>query len=332
MNYHQAEITNQGSVEIENHLPKIGLQKVQEEILGGLKSSGKYISSKFFYDQKGSELFEEITKLAEYYPTRTEKKILEEIGQNLDVNFNKLNIIELGSGDHTKISLLLRQIPKELLSTISYLPVDISQSALETASSNLAVEFPMVKMQGIVADFIHQLNLIPKIDNRLFCFFGSTIGNLSNSEVEQFMRMIGEEMTEGESFILGIDMTKDISILEKAYNDSLGITAKFNKNILSVINKLIDSDFDPKNFEHLAFYNKEMSRIEMHLEAKKDMSIHIGCSSEVIHISEGETIHTENSHKFNHNIINTLGSWAGIETKKIITDSKKWFSLVHYKK
>lgn len=332
MNYHETETRIPESVSIDNHLPKIGINKVQKEITAGLQAFPKYISSKFFYDQRGSELFEKITQLDEYYPTRTEKSILSTIGQDLNLDYTNLSIIELGSGDHSKISLLLQQIPEDKLPAIKYFPVDISQSAIEMSSASLATDFPMIKVQGIVADFLHQLDLIPKTGKKLFCFFGSTIGNLNIAEIRQFMKLLGKEMQQDESFLLGMDMVKDTSILEKAYNDDKQITAEFNRNILNVINKLANTNFNPSEFDHLAFYNENFNRIEMHLIAKADMIINVKSTDSTILIKKGEAIHTENSHKFNQDIIRTMGYWGGLDTERIFSDDNNWFSLVHYKK
>ncbi len=332
MNYLEAEITNKESSILNNHLPKIGLQTVQQEIIKGLKEESKYISSKFFYNEKGSELFEDITHLKEYYPTRTEKTIISRIKEDLQIDFSNVNIIELGSGDHSKISLLLDQISESDLATLKYFPVDISQSAIEIASTKLHDVFPQIEIHGIVADFLHQLHEIPKTGHRLFCFFGSTIGNLNPQEVEMFMKLMGKEMQQGESFLLGMDMIKNIAILEKAYNDDKEITAEFNKNILNVVNGLIDSDFNPSDFDHLAFYNEEMKRIEMHLLALKDVTLKINSSADKIQICKGESIHTENSHKFDPKLIDSMGIWGGLETKQVFYDENEWFGLVHFRK
>jgi len=332
MNYTEAETLTTAGIKLVNYLPDIGIKNVREEIFKGLSSSPKYISSKFFYDKKGSELFEEITKLDEYYPTRTEKLILSNIVKQIDLDFSGLGIVELGSGDHSKISLLFRQLSNEILASIKYYPIDISQSAIEKSSEYLINEFSMLNIEGIVADFIHHLNLIPKTGRRLFCFFGSTIGNLDRNEIKAFMSLLSDEMKIGDSLFLGMDMIKDLTVVEKAYNDSKRITAAFNKNILNVINDLVGTNFEPDNFEHLAFYNKTANRIEMHLKAKRDMMIN--CSPEFGDISfkKGETIHTENSYKFSKEDIITFGNWANLEISKILTDENHWFSLVYYKK
>ena len=332
MNYTKTETLTKERINLVNYLPHIGIEKVSDEILKGLKASPKYISPKFFYDQRGSELFEAITKLDEYYPTRTEISILSTIVKDLDIEFSELSIVELGSGDESKIRLLFQQIPVEQLSAISYYPLDISQSAIVKASEKLVEEYPMLSINGIVADFFHQLNMIPKTGRRLFCFFGSTIGNLDMSEIKEFMELLGSEMQSGDSLLLGLDMVKDRAILEEAYNDGQKITADFNKNILNVINRLAGTDLNPAEFEHLAFYNKEKNRIEMHLKAREDIMVTFNSGVESIHISKGETIHTENSHKFSREDIQTMGYWAGLNAEKIFTDNPQWFSLVHYKK
>ena len=332
INHTKEETLTKGGIKLVNYLPDNRIKKIKEEIFNGLKAFPKYISPKFFYDERGSELFEAITKLDEYYLTRTEKKILSTIGKELNLDFSELCIIEFGSGDSSKISLLLSQVPENKLSTIKYYPVDISQSAIERASEKLADEFPMIRINGVIADFRHPLNMIPRSGKKLFCFFGSTIGNLNKTEIKKFMNLLGKEMQVGDSLLLGMDMVKDPAVLEKAYNDDQQITADFNKNILNVINNLANTNFEPADFEHLAFYNEEKKRIEIHLKARKDMVITFDSEADKIYIKKGETIHTENSHKFNKDNIKTMGFWAGLDTKKIFTDNNQWFSLVHYKK
>ena len=332
MNYTKETIITDVNSNLENHLPSIGIEKVEDEILIGLRSYPKYISPKYFYDKKGSELFEEITKLDEYYPTRTEKSILSTIVSKLNLSFSDISIIELGSGDASKICLFIDQIHEEYLATIKYYPIDISQSAIEKSAEILSDEFPLISINGIVTDFIHQKNWVPKSNNRLFCFFGSTIGNMNISEIKEFLELLGSEMESGDSLLLGMDMVKDLDVLERAYNDERGITAEFNINILNVINNLVGTNFNSEEFEHLAFYNKENERIEMHLKAMNDMIITFNSGFNEIHIKKGETIHTENSHKFNEQSIENFGLWAGLRTEEIYTDDNRWFSLVHYKK
>ncbi len=330
MNYTHKKKFDKQNIELINYLPNIGISSVVKEITEGLNATPKTISPKFFYDGKGSNLFEQITHLKEYYPTRTEKIIISTVGENLDIDFNHLNIIELGSGDASKISLLLQQIPTNTLKTVNYFPVDISQSAIEKSAEELIQKFELKSITGIVVDFFHQLKLIPKPGKRLFCFFGSTIGNYNPKQTEEFMTHLGNSMQKGDCLLLGMDMVKDSSILENAYNDKKGVTAKFNKNILNVVNNLTDSDFSTSDFKHYAFFNGKKNRIEMHLKALKDVEVNLG--SEKTYILKGETIHTENSYKFNLDDIERFGMWAGLKTVQVFNDPNKWFSLVYYRK
>ncbi len=332
MNYTTGVTLKKTAVTITNHLSGIGSDAVKEEILEGLRSHPKYISSKFFYDKTGSELFKKITTLEEYYPTRTEKIILFSLGDGLNIDFRDLNIIELGSGDHSKIRLLLSHIPGPVLPTVHYYPVDISQSAILNATEKLLEEFPVLHIEGIVADFVHQLDLVPSVRKRLFCFFGSTIGNFGKNLTKRFLQHLGKLMKPGDHFLLGLDMVKDAEVLEKAYQDAQGVTAAFNKNILNVVNHLAGTDFDPALFEHVAFYDRENRKIEMHLRALRDMTVSAHPENNPISIARGEMIHTENSHKFNTRQIDEMATWAGLQTERIFTDRNKWFSLVHFRK
>ncbi len=325
-------IKREKKVEILNFLSNIGTESTKKEIIKGLKAKQKFLSPKFFYDKKGSELFEEITKLEEYYPTRTEIQILSNLFKKIDINFNNLNIIELGSGDSSKIKILLKQIHPETLSTINYFPVDISKSAIEKSVKDLSSIINLNSIIGIVSDFHLQLNKIPSKNHRLFCFLGSTIGNFSTEEMHNFMQHLGNQMQTDDSLILGMDMIKDINILELAYNDKKGNTARFNLNILTVVNKIIGSNFNQKDFEHLAFFNKEKSRIEMHLKAINDVEISSLFFINTLKIKQGETIHTENSYKFDDKKIKQLAKWANLKVKSIYSDKKSWFNIVHFEK
>lgn len=332
MNYTEKRSITEKNTTIKNHLPNIGIESVEDEIFRGLKANHKYISPKYFYDKKGSELFEEITKLDEYYPTRTEKSILSTVANKLNLDFSNISIIELGSGDASKIRLILDQIPKDLIGKVRYYPIDISQSAIEKSSEILSNEFPTISINGIVADFLHQKIWVPDSCNKLFCFFGSTIGNMNISEIKEFMELLGSEMETGDSLLLGMDMVKDLDVLEKAYNDEKGITAEFNINILNVLNNLVGTNFNPEEFEHLAFYNTDNERIEMHLRAMNDVIIKFNSGNDEVYIKNGETIHTENSYKFNDQSIRYFGLWAGLKVENILNDENHWFNLVHYKK
>lgn len=332
MDYSTKDAVECGSASIVNRLPEIGLRKAVSEIIDGLLACPKRISCKYFYDTEGSKLFTEITRLPEYYPARTEKEILRKLPLIHLIGSSDIDITELGSGDHAKITIILDRLSSEQLSHIRYLPVDISHSALETSIRALAERFPGLSVQGIAADYYHQMHLIPGERKKLFCFLGSTIGNLDRDEAMNFIRNIGDTMLPGDGFLIGFDRVKTAALLEIAYNDRQGLTARFNKNILCVVNRLIKSDFDPEDFEHRAFYNREQRRIEMHLEAKR--AVHVNCPSTAkpLDLQKGETIHTENSHKFDVKDIHAVGEHAGLFLDRIFSDKNEWFSLAYYKK
>ncbi|ASQ90565.1 L-histidine N(alpha)-methyltransferase [Prosthecochloris sp. GSB1] len=332
MDYSENYFFECGSGTIVNCLPEIGRQTVVAEILAGLRALPKRISSKFFYDRPGSELFQKITRLDEYYPSRTEKAIFEQLPLEAVTDCRDLDIIELGSGDHSKISLLLKKVPPGRLSGIRYFPVDISRPALESSIRELGRAFPELEVQGIVADYFHQMHLVPGDRRKLFCFLGSTIGNLERDEANAFVRDIGGTMEPGDAFLTGFDRVKDTAVLERAYNDAGGLTARFNRNVLNVVNGLIESDFNPLDFEHRAFYNRARRRIEMHLEATRDIRVRTPFAREEILVGKGERIHTENSHKFDDADIQTIAEKAGLAVRNIFSDQKELFSLALYGK
>jgi len=318
---------------VDNYLPRIGKKEIIRQILDGLCSEQKFISSKFFYDAAGSKLFEEITRLPEYYLTRTEKGLIKEAACLINRDLYDTDIVEIGSGDCSKISIFLEMIPEEVRSSIRYIPIDMSSETIVESAEILLHKFPDLTIHGVIADFITQLNLIPKgSSKRLFCFFGSTIGNFSRQQAARFMADVSAIMQPGEGLLLGLDRVKNKQVLEEAYNDSRAITAAFNRNILNVVNNIAGTDFYPEAFDHIAFYNEMHDRIEMHLRANKDMIISCPHLTNVIVFREGETIHTENSYKFTETHIEDICTTAGLEIQNVLTDQNKWFYLVHFSK
>ena len=275
-------------------------------------------------------MFNEITKLPEYYLTRSEIEILNKIAPTIKDKFKEKDIIEFGSGDCKKISIILEHIEKNHYDTLCYIPIDISPDAVKGSADILINKYPGIKIHGIVADFLTQLEVIPKDKKKIFCFLGSTIGNLSTDKAKDFLKKLSLIMQKDDTLLLGFDMVKEKQILEEAYNDSSKITEKFNKNILNVINTHIGSDFNPDSFEHIAFYNEEQSRIEMHLRSKKDIKIICPTINDCIYIKKGEMIHTENSYKYTIDDIKDFSRHSGLEIQNIYTDKNKWFSLVQF--
>lgn len=313
---------------IEDHIPEVGESSIQEELLKCLTSEPKMLPSMYFYDNEGSELFEKITQLEEYYPPKIEIPLLISTARKLKGEFKDCDLVELGSGDCSKISVLLDEIPEEIRQSIVYYPVDICKEAIEKSAFSLQEKYPEMEIHGITADFLEHLENIPGKRKKFFCFFGSTIGNLTEEKALEFMGNLGDIMSRGDRLLLGMDMVKEIGIIERAYNDSQGITAEFNKNILKVTNSHLGTDFDPEEFEHVAFFNENSSRIEMHLKAKKDLQIDIPVFEKRIVFKKGETIHTENSHKYTSESIKKLADAAEISIEQIFSDEKNWFALV----
>lgn len=330
MNFSQTSI-QKTKIDIENFLQEIGIIQVREEIFNGLNTENKYISSKFFYDKTGSELFEQITHLPEYYPSRTEMAILKALNLDFIRNFDNLHLIEIGSGDHTKAAQLIRKIPVSKRNTTTYVPLDISASAINNAGDNLLKLYPQIKIKGIVADFMHQIHSVPNSENRLFCFLGSTIGNFTQTQIADFMQNMSALLKQDEYLLLGFDTIKNTAILENAYNDSKDVTGKFNLNILNVVNSLAKTNFKPSDFKHIAFYNEKKNRIEMHLEARKPVTVYSPYNG-LLQIKQGERIHTENSHKFSKYMIEKIAHKANFQVAKIFTDDNNWFNIALLKK
>lgn len=328
MTYIANQVIEAEQITIKNHFKDLGIDNIRVEIIEGLTSKQKYLSSKFFYNEKGSKLFEEITQLPEYYPTRTEKSILNKVAPDLMSSIKNTDIVELGSGDCSKISILLNEINPDNLEGINYIPVDVSMSAIKNSAHELVKRFPDLTIHGLVADFIHQIDLIPAINKRMFCFLGSTLGNFDENIAADFLQNLSSNMKVGDTFLLGLDLVKPIEILHNAYNDKQNITAKFNKNILSVVNEIIESDFNQNDFEHLAFFNENQSRMEMHLVAKKDICINTPYLETGIQFKKGEDIYTENSYKYTLKKIRDIEKITNLSIKNIYTDSNNWFSLI----
>ncbi len=329
MNYPDAIIKVSNHHTISNYLVHVSNEDIVAEIFAGLSYPQKQISSRFFYNDTGSDLFEEITRLPEYYPTRTENSIILKVASRIMSHENFTQIVELGSGDCSKISILLDALPSEKLRGVRYIPVDVSRAAILKSSELLAIKHPGIEIHGILADFMKHFDLIPGEGKKLICFFGSTLGNLTGKQETSFLSNLKALMKPGDQLLIGMDMVKNKKILEDAYNDQQGITAAFNKNILNVVNHIAKTNFRPDEFEHYAFYNAFDSRIEMHLRALLDVEVSSPHLAGKIDIKKGETIHTENSHKYTPSYIQQMTESIGLRIKGIYTDANNWFSLVH---
>ena len=299
-----------------------------EEISSSLIGNSKFISPKFFYDKKGSDLFEKICTLSEYYPTRTEIDILKnlsiELPSYLDETFR---LVELGSGTSVKTRLIL-DIFTSLQDTTEYFPIDISEILTES-SEQLLKDYDGLHITGIIDTYEGGLEFLKNYDDRknLIIFLGSSFGNFSPNAGCEFLKKINSTMKSGDLFLIGLDLVKDKQILESAYNDSLGVTAQFNLNVLSRINDELDADFNLDNFLHYSIYNKEDQRIEMYLKSLVRQSIIISKSNLLLNLEKNELIHTEYSHKYSLDQIRKLLENVGFKINHVWLDDKKYFSL-----
>ena len=305
-------------------------QEDDNEIISDLKNSEqKKINSKHFYDEKGSKLFDMISELKEYYPTRTEIEIIENQKYSFKNNLpSNASIIEFGSGSNKKIKKLLDALdkPKE------YISIDISYDFLILNAKEIAKKFPKINVKAICAD-LYQLGSISKIINdnsqKIGFFPGSTIGNFSENDAKELLIGFKKILGKDSFLIIGVDLRKDKKIMEKAYNDSKGITAKFNKNILNGINNKIGSKFNVKNFKHKAYFNEKKKRIEMHLISMQNQNISL--KDYDLKILKGESIHTENSHKYTSDEFEKLAVSSGYKKIDFLTDKKKYFGIFFLK-
>lgn len=294
------------------------------DLVAGLKASPKRVPPKYFYDTEGSRLFERITKLPEYYPTRTELRILKEKGPEIAAVVPEGGaLVEFGSGSSAKVRLLLAHLPK----LQAYVPVDISGEFLGEEAARLRAEHPAIKIAPIAADFTKPFALPPEIAamSRAGFFPGSTIGNFDPEEAKAFLRHAAGILGPEAPLIVGVDLVKDEEVLNRAYDDSAGVTAAFNLNLLARANRELGANFNLDGFAHHAFYDDEKNRIEMHLVSRKAQSVRIG--GETIAFTEGETIHTENSYKYTLDSFRDLARDAGWRSLKAWTDKDALFSV-----
>ncbi len=300
-------------------------ETMKDEVGTGLRAEQKYLPSKYFYDSRGSALFERICELPEYYQTRTEMAILKKSARQIMRDMKQGNLIELGSGANWKIRHLLDAAGTR--SRIRYIPVDVSESALVAAVEELLCLYPELSISGIVADFEREISAICREGVSLITFFGSTIGNFTPGEADRFLASLAKVMSERDRLLLGVDLVKNRELLEAAYNDEQGITAEFNKNILAVVNRELQADFDLHSFDHVAFFDPRTESIEMHLRANEDMVVDVAGLDLKVRMHRGETIFTEVSRKFRSAAVEAMAAQAGLRIAGWYTDKKEWFAL-----
>lgn len=282
---------------LERWIDPLDADTLCEDVRRGLGARPFWLPSKHLYDEAGCRLFEEICHLPEYYPTRAEAQVLRAIARGVARHVRPHTVVELGSGSAIKTRLLLDEVGR-LGAPATYVPLDISQSALEASARALLALYPWLSVRAVVADFERPLADLPRGQGVLAVFLGGTLGNFEEDACERFLDHLARVLGRGASLLLGTDMVKDPERIERAYNDSRGITARFNLNLLSLINRRLGADFDPDDFEHLAFFDEPRAQIEMHLRARRPVQARVPAAGLAVSLATGETIRTEISRKF----------------------------------
>jgi L-histidine Nalpha-methyltransferase len=313
-------------INLDSDLPKLD---DGSDVIQGLTQTPKTLPCKYFYDDQGSELFEQITDLPEYYPTRTEQSILETYVSEIIALTGACELIELGSGSSRKTHTLLTAY-SQLPDPLHYYPIDVSAGILRSTALDLLATYPQLNVCGVAGTYERALAELPPriIENRLLMFLGSTMGNLDDRSRDIFLTQVQQALQPGEFFLLGVDLKKPIDILEAAYNDAQGVTAAFNLNVLRHLNDRFDGNFNLDHFAHLAFFNSTASQIEMHLKSLTDQTIKLKALDLEISLKSGETIHTEISRKFNIPALTDTLTAHALQPLKIWTDPQSWFGLV----
>lgn len=294
----------------------------------GLSAGDRYLKPKYFYDEQGSRLFEEICKQPEYYPTRTEASILrDKAGDIIDATGGgKIVLVEFGSGSSTKTKILITEILARQ-GSLHYFPIDISLSMLLEAGARLEEEFSGLKVRHVHNDYAAGIDQIEKTEGKkIILFLGSSIGNFEPEDAEEFLYDVAGRMDKSDLLLVGFDLQKDAEVLRRAYNDQNNATAKFNRNMLVRINRELGGEFDLSSFDHRAVYDEEKGRIEMYLVSKREQDVYIKHAGK-FHFRRGETIHTENSYKYTIDRLEALACKAGLEVRRHFMDEKRWFDL-----
>lgn len=315
------------SVQVDVHLVPEDLEAaLRADVLAGLTASPKSLPPKWFYDDRGSQLFDEITRLPEYYPTRAERAVLEARAYDIADAASCNTLVELGSGTSEKTRLLLDALRHEG-SLARFVPFDVSEQTLRDAAANCAAEYGDIDVHGVVGDFEHHLDRIPHEGRRLIAFLGGTIGNFAPTHRAEFLAALAATMDRGDALLLGIDLVKDPARLVPAYDDDAGVTAEFNRNVLHVLNRTLDADFQPERFAHVAIWDPDNEWIEMRLRADSPMSVKVHALDLVVDFDDSEELRTEISAKFRREGVESELATAGLELTEWWTDPAGDFAL-----
>ncbi|KDN19509.1 L-histidine N(alpha)-methyltransferase [Amycolatopsis rifamycinica] len=300
--------------------------ELRADVVAGLTAAQKWLPPKWFYDADGSELFEKITQLPEYYPTRSEREVLAAHAGDVAKLTEAHTLVELGSGSSEKTRLLLDALTGH--GTLeAFVPLDVSESALAEAAEAISKDYPGLAVRGVVGDFTQHLGLIPGGRPRVVAFLGGTIGNFLPAERAAFLHSVREVLDEGEWLLLGTDLVKDVRILERAYDDAAGVTAEFDKNVLRVLNARLGANFDLDEFEHVAHWDAGNEWIEMRLRARRELTVEIPGADLTVTFAAGEHIRTEISAKFRPSGVEAELAAAGFALEHWWTDSQQRFGV-----
>jgi len=318
-----------GAVRLESHLDGAAAGTLAEDVLDGLTRPFKELPPKHLYDARGSELFERITKLPEYYPTRTERAILASCAADIVATTGAAELVELGSGSASKTRLLLDEM-RDAGTLERYVPFDVSEAAVRDSVAALRAAYPGLDVHAILGDFERDLPHVPASRRgrpRIVAFLGGTIGNFTPGSRRRFLRALGELLGPGDHLLLGADLVKDVDVVEAAYDDAAGITAEFNRNMLAVVNRELGADFEPALFDHVAFFDPEHEWIEMRLRARRACRVRIPRLGLDVRFRRGEEMRTEISAKFTWARLHDDHAAAGLELRRWFTDPDEQFAV-----
>ncbi len=320
--------TADSQIQIDVHLSDGALATIADDVRDGLSRNPKELQPKYFYDARGSQLFEQITRLPEYYPTRAEQSILDRVGAEIVATARPQELVELGPGSARKTHALLDPMVAEAEDHATYVPVDVSEAAIQDLAERLARAYDELQIHGVVGDFEQDLGrLRTNGRRRLVAFLGGTIGNLDHEQRHRFLTRMHELLGPDDRLLIGTDLVKDKEQVEAAYNDKAGITAEFNRNVLNVINENLDGSLEPDRFEHVAIYDELERRIEMRLRALDEHVARIDALDMDVEFERGEEIRTEISCKFTRAQLDREYADAGFELLRWDTDEEGLFAL-----
>jgi L-histidine N-alpha-methyltransferase len=315
------------SIQVDRRLPDRFFEaSLRADVLAGLTAAPKSLPPKWFYDERGSELFDKITLLDEYYPTRAEREILVAAAPEIAAATRSSTLVELGSGTADKTRLLLDAL-SDAGALAEYVPVDVSESALVTAASRMLERYPGLRVRAVLSDFTEHLGFGAPSGPRLVVFLGGTIGNLLPAERARFLAAVRAQLSDGDALLLGTDLVKDPAVLVAAYDDAAGVTAEFNKNILRVLNAELDGNFDVEEFDHVAIWDAEAEWIEMRLRSATDQTVLLRAMDLRVPFTAGEEMRTEISAKFRRSGVAAELAAAGLELRSWWTDARARFGL-----